>query len=384
MQTNHQKPGITPSAHLAYTDVCSQNIPWPAFERGWLHGRVCTGPWDLPRLAEKMGDALWMSHYSFDDGEPDTADLRRAKPRVFAGFGPTGGFIDVRPCRSSVVEDPPRSSLCVHAASTLQAMQVLEDLRKEYFVTSIPPATGPRIALLNVSYSSLEVHRVNISENQLVAPENFDLFYGDGALAWANAWVAKLQERRYGLSLLCGAPGTGKTTLLRSLSAWLGESHLFYYMPATRFGSVDSGEVVTFWAGENRASKLRKVLVLEDADTILLHRNSENRDQVATLLNLTDGILGDALGLQIVCTMNGTANDIDPALLRPGRLMAHREFKPLTGAAAHRLASFLGKPNLGSDGITLAQIFDTSPQQKSVPTLATRPKIGFFAADHLE
>ncbi len=257
-------------------------------------------------------------------------------------------------------------------------------LRKEYFVTSPTPATGPRIALLNVCYDSLEVHRVNISETQLVPRENFDFYYGDGASDWVREWTGKLHERRYGLSILCGAPGTGKTTLLRTLSAWLGDSHLFYYMPANRFGDVSSGEVVKFWTGENQTSKLRKVLVLEDANSILLHRSSENRDQVATLLNLTDGILGDALGLQIICTMNGTTDEVDPALLRPGRLVAHREFKPLTGAAAIRLASFLGKPYPGANGITLAQIFAASSLEKSVPTLTPRPKIGFFAAASLE
>lgn len=38
-------------------------------------------------------------------------------------------------------------------------------------------------------------------------------------------------------------------------------------LPAARFSSVESGEIVTFWAGENRESKLRKVLIRSPFDS---------------------------------------------------------------------------------------------------------------------
>lgn len=152
------------------------------------------------------------------------------------------------------------------------------------------------------------------------------------------------EARRYGLTVLTGAPGTGKTTLIRSLARWLSDTHVFYFMPAARFTSVDSGEIVTFWAGENRNSKLRKVLILEDAESVLLRRGDDNREKVATLLNLTDGMLGDALGLHVVCTLNSELTDLDPALLRPGRLVAHRDFELLTAEQARELAAALNVP----------------------------------------
>jgi len=46
-------------------------------------------------------------------------------------------------------------------------------------------------------------------------------------------------------------------------------------------------------------------------------RGSDNREQVSALLNLSDGMLADFLRLQIICTINCSAADIDPALLRP-------------------------------------------------------------------
>ena len=59
-------------------------------------------------------------------------------------------------------------------------------------------------------------------------------------------------------------------------------------------------------------------------------RGSDNREQVSAILNLSDGMLADFLRLQIICTINCSAADIDPALLRPGRLLCHRIFNRLT------------------------------------------------------
>ena len=72
-------------------------------------------------------------------------------------------------------------------------------------------------------------------------------------------------------------------------------------------------------------------------------RGSDNREQVSAILNLSDGMLADFLRLQIICTINCSAADIDPALLRPGRLLCHRVFGRLDYAQAARLAESLGR-----------------------------------------
>jgi ATP-dependent 26S proteasome regulatory subunit len=66
-------------------------------------------------------------------------------------------------------------------------------------------------------------------------------------------------------------------------------------------------------------------------------RGSDNRELVAAILNLTDGLLADFLRLHIICTINCASSDIDPALLRPGRLLCHRIFSRLNYADALRL-----------------------------------------------
>jgi hypothetical protein len=344
-----------PGGMALYRDICGIAIPFPALERGYLHGRTHVGPWNARALMDVIGKSLWLSFYESDEEETDEA--KRA-PKVLCGLLPAGGVVELELCENAVLDDLPRYELRVFAPSEALAVTLLDHLRAEFLLDAKTGAAGPRIALLNASYSNLDVQRVRVTAEQLIARSQIDLFYGEGASAWVDSWITRLSERRYGLSILSGEPGTGKTSLLRSLAAWTSDSHLFYFMPAARFGHIDAGELVTFWVNENRLSKQRKVLVLEDAESVLLRRDGDNREKVATLLNLTDGLMGDALGVHVVCTLNSAINDLDPALLRPGRLVAHREFRRLTRIEAERLATHLGKPKPSGESISLAALFN--------------------------
>jgi ATP-dependent 26S proteasome regulatory subunit len=102
-------------------------------------------------------------------------------------------------------------------------------------------------------------------------------------------------------------------------------------------------------------------------------RGSDNQEEVSSILNLTDGMLGDFLGLQIICTINCRVSDIDQALLRPGRLIAHRKFERLNPAQAARLASQLGKSLPQREDYSLAEVFSGEEQQSTT----VRPRMGF-------
>ena len=69
-----------------------------------------------------------------------------------------------------------------------------------------------------------------------------------------------------------------------------------------------------------------------------MERATDNRDALSNLLNLADGFLGDALQLHVIATVNCPLDRIDPALLRPGRLMASHDFARLTAQEAQALA----------------------------------------------
>ena len=103
-------------------------------------------------------------------------------------------------------------------------------------------------------------------------------------------------------------------------------------------------------------------------------RGNDNQDEVSTILNLSDGLLGDFLHLQIICTINCTAADIDQALLRPGRLLSHRVFPRLDYAQAARLAESLGRKLPVVSDYSLAEVFIGQDKHET-----NRPHIGFEA-----
>jgi ATP-dependent 26S proteasome regulatory subunit len=81
---------------------------------------------------------------------------------------------------------------------------------------------------------------------------------------------------------------------------------------------------------------------------------------VGALLNLGDGLLSDALHIQIVVSFNCSLNEIDPAILRAGRLVENLDFRKLTLEEANILRN---KNNLTplteNKSYSLADIFYT-------------------------
>jgi SpoVK/Ycf46/Vps4 family AAA+-type ATPase len=105
------------------------------------------------------------------------------------------------------------------------------------------------------------------------------------------------------------------------------------------------------------------ILIIEDAENIIRDRQQENfvsNQAVANLLNLSDGLLGDAMHQQIICTFNCDVQGIDPALLREGRLVIEHKFDKLSAEHARRLCVELGIPDNVKDiheSTSLAEIY---------------------------
>jgi SpoVK/Ycf46/Vps4 family AAA+-type ATPase len=115
------------------------------------------------------------------------------------------------------------------------------------------------------------------------------------------------------------------------------------------------------------------VLLIEDAEMLLMKRGPENGHWVGNLLNITDGIMGDAMRFHIVCTMNCPFSDIDPALRRPGRLAASWIFRPLARENAEKLSRIIGKECPDGKSLTLSDIYSPPVHGE----IESRPGIGF-------
>jgi hypothetical protein len=105
------------------------------------------------------------------------------------------------------------------------------------------------------------------------------------------------------------------------------------------------------------------ILIIEDAENIIrdrIHDNFLPNQAVSNLLNLSDGLLGDAMHQQIICTFNCDIKGVDPALMRDGRLVIEHKFDKLNPQEARRICKQLEIPGNGEDiqqPITLAEIY---------------------------
>jgi hypothetical protein len=73
---------------------------------------------------------------------------------------------------------------------------------------------------------------------------------------------------------------------------------------------LEEPEFIGFWSSERAAYADRKLIVImEDADDALMTRESDNRDKVSAILNLSGRMLSDFPCLHVICTINCTAAD---------------------------------------------------------------------------
>ena len=134
-------------------------------------------------------------------------------------------------------------------------------------------------------------------------------------------------DDKSGLVILHGEKGTGKTTYIRHLIS-THSSKKFVFVTPDLIPYLGKPEFTTFLN-----SLTNHVIILEDCENAIRDRKSgfgDSASAVSTLLNMTDGLLADDLGIKFICTFNEDIKDIDPALLRKGRLVSKYEFKPLT------------------------------------------------------
>lgn len=165
-----------------------------------------------------------------------------------------------------------------------------------------------------------------------------------------DAMFKQLYTNKENIMILCGIPGTGKTSLISQLFKFTLQNPEFLYTENdimrqedmyVNVAYVKSTEVLAsdeFW--RTLSAKSYDLVILDDLDYFLTSRDQEIQTQedaernkfLSQFLSFTDGI--EKNNTNFVITTNQMFNDIDSALLRKGRLFDILELRELTNKEA--------------------------------------------------
>lgn len=192
------------------------------------------------------------------------------------------------------------------------------------------------------------------------------------------------------ICILNGEPGTGKTHLVRFMLSAIDNVYLI--VPSNLIAALDSPEFLPLLLRVKENHEKPIILIIEDGDSCLAPRKSDNISSITSLLNLSDGILGSIIDIKMVITTNAQIKDMDQAIMRPGRLCKNIDVGALPyGRANARYRQLMENTEVSLEYkkfYTLAEIYnvfnvkDKEAATSSSPTTSTtssgsRRMIGF-------
>jgi ATPase family associated with various cellular activities (AAA) len=224
------------------------------------------------------------------------------------------------------------------------------------------------INLISRGKYGLELKELEVKRTKL----DLDLFYEDDFKEVNDIICKRLsRDKDKGIVLLHGLPGTGKTTYLRYLIGKI-KKRILFVSPNTA-GDITSSDFIQLLV-----SNPNSVLIIEDAENVIMDRKINSNAAVSNLLNISDGLLADFLNVQLICTFNSSLTLVDSALMRKGRLIAKYEFGKLGTEKAQRLSSHLGFKNTVAKPMTIAEIAnpgDTGAVQQRTEVMGFRREV---------
>jgi len=226
---------------------------------------------------------------------------------------------------------------------------------------------SPIIGIIGSTPDGMYVKEYNLGKGaKNLSAEELDLHYGEDFHTFHEKLSSLLKTDSKGLIIFHGEPGTGKTYYIRMLLKDLVKSKKnVLYVPSNFIDSFLDPNFITFLSDWILEQNNPTIILLEDAETLVESRDSGVRSLgISNLLNITDGILNDILGTQIILTFNTNLDYIDSALLRPERLLARKEFTNLTVDESNKLIRHLGIDSETSIEMSLADIYSMKNQRQ--------------------
>jgi hypothetical protein len=233
-----------------------------------------------------------------------------------------------------------------------------QELQNQLLQFKIKPEKTTQISLIINNTKGLTTKNIDIKKPKL----SLDLHYNDDFKKVHELIIKNIRKKNSkGLYLFHGLPGTGKSTYIKYLIHQQKKDVIF--LSPKMAGNLDDLALTEFLLDNQNC-----ILVIEDAEDLILSRDNHHNSKLSFLLNLTDGLLGESLGIQIIATFNTDLKNIDKALLRKGRLTSIYDFRPLTVEKSNALLKSLGHNIEISNPLVLTDIFnfeiDTNYQPK--------------------
>lgn len=155
-----------------------------------------------------------------------------------------------------------------------------------------------------------------------------------------DALVEEFQASKQNVLLIVGPTGSGKTTLVRTI---ILKSKYENYGICNDQNALEGTEITDWIANFPNPS----LISIEDADQFVATRKSGNKN-MAALLNLTEGLVQADRKIVIVTNLE-SLNDVEPALMRSGRMFRVLFIGNMTVEQANIARAKLGKPALPDD-----------------------------------
>jgi len=244
----------------------------------------------------------------------------------------------------------------------VQGMENMDKLSK--FLEEHCRKIENKIQMITRRSHGYEIQSIDIKKVEI----DFENYYNDDFRY--EDLKANVESDNNGIIILSGVPGSGKSSLIKYMVRDIKKE--FCYLPASNIELFSDPSSLPFIIQELN----NKILVIEDCEKLLRTREESENWNVATILNISDGILGDYLNLKMILTINITEK-IDDALLRKGRLLYLYDFKNLTLPKVKSLANKLGIEKEFTEELPLTDLLNHGKDNNAANFVKKKRKIGF-------